>query len=134
MPSRIEIYFFTRGWRQVGCGSNAAKLAEAVKLSYFRGPDYFEVDADIVGSAVARRILSVVRSATSTLVLDLALVIEGVDGDELPERILGAVREAPAFIFLKARHTHKVVRFLSLKLSLSLLLSLLSLFICSFKT
>lgn len=90
IPRVVEGNWIVR--RAVGAGTNAAKLSEAVKLSYFQGPDYFEVDLDIVGSPLARRILSVVRSATSTLVLDLALVIEGVSPDELPERILGAVR------------------------------------------
>ncbi|KAJ8598974.1 hypothetical protein CTAYLR_009266 [Chrysophaeum taylorii] len=90
IPRVVEGNWIVR--RAVGSGTNAAKLAEAVKLSYFSGPDYFEVDLDIVGSPLARRILSVVRSATSTLVLDLAFVIEGVKPEELPERILGAVR------------------------------------------
>lgn len=90
IPRVVEGNWIVR--RAVGAGNNAAKLSEAVKLSYFQGPDYFEVDLDIVGSPLARRILSVVRSATSTLVLDLALVIEGVSPEELPERILGAVR------------------------------------------
>ena len=56
------------------------------------GVSSFEVDADIVGSAAARRILSVVKSATSELVLDLALVVEGATPEDLPEQVLGAVR------------------------------------------
>mmetsp|Transcript_8354 Transcript_8354/g.10207 ORF Transcript_8354/g.10207 Transcript_8354/m.10207 type:complete len:165 (-) Transcript_8354:100-594(-) len=78
--------------RAVGAGVHAAKLSEAVKLAYYSDPDYFEIDVDIVGSPLARRILSVVKSATSTLVMDLALVIEATDHAQLPERILGAVR------------------------------------------
>eukprot|EP00635_Sarcinochrysidales_sp_CCMP3193_P000575 CAMPEP_0118906414 /NCGR_PEP_ID=MMETSP1166-20130328/10138_1 /TAXON_ID=1104430 /ORGANISM="Chrysoreinhardia sp, Strain CCMP3193" /LENGTH=998 /DNA_ID=CAMNT_0006845723 /DNA_START=1 /DNA_END=2997 /DNA_ORIENTATION=- len=90
IPRVVEGNWIVR--RAVGGGNNAAKLAEGIKLTYFSGPDYFEVDVDIVGSPLARRILSVARSATSTLVLDLAFVIEGVERRELPERILGAVR------------------------------------------
>ena len=90
IPRVVEGNWLVR--RAVGGGHNAAKLAEALKLSYFSGPDYFEVDADIVGSAAARRILSVVKSATSELVLDLALVVEGATPEDLPEQVLGAVR------------------------------------------
>jgi len=90
IPRVVEGNWIVR--RAVGAGNNAAKLAEAIKLTYFSGPDYFEVDVDIVGSPFARRILSVARSATSSLVLDLAFVIEAVDRPELPERIFGAVR------------------------------------------
>mmetsp|Transcript_26848 Transcript_26848/g.81090 ORF Transcript_26848/g.81090 Transcript_26848/m.81090 type:complete len:157 (+) Transcript_26848:775-1245(+) len=90
IPRVVEGNWLVR--RAVGSGANAAKLSEALRLAYFSGPDYFEVVADIVGSAVARRILSVVRSGTSSLVLDLALVVEGVDEAELPERVLGAAR------------------------------------------
>ncbi|KAH8072655.1 DUF1336-containing protein [Aureococcus anophagefferens] len=90
IPRVVEGNWLVR--RAVGGGHNAAKLAEALKLSYFSGPDYFEVDADIVGSAAARRILSVVKSATSELVLDLALVVEGATPEDLPEHVLGAVR------------------------------------------
>jgi len=36
--------------RAVGGGGSAAKLAEALSLSFFKGDDYFEVDCDIVGS------------------------------------------------------------------------------------
>ncbi|KAH8080998.1 DUF1336-containing protein [Aureococcus anophagefferens] len=90
IPRVVEGNWLVR--RAVGGGHNAAKLAEALKLSYFSGPDYFEVDADIVGSGAARRILSVVKSATSELVLDLALVVEGATPEDLPEQVLGAVR------------------------------------------
>ena len=90
IPRVVEGNWLVR--RAVGGGHNAAKLAEALKLSYFSGPDYFEVDAYIVGSAAARRILSVVKSATSELVLDLALVVEGATPEDLPEQVLGAVR------------------------------------------
>ena len=78
--------------RAVGPGSKAAKLAETIELKYSKGNGYVEVSADLCGSATARRILSVVRSGTSGLVLDLALVVEGTTEAELPERVLGAAR------------------------------------------
>ena len=53
---------------------------------------YLEVDLDIVSSATARRILSIVKNYTRGLVLDLGFVIEGQQEDELPEQMLGAIR------------------------------------------
>ena len=79
--------------RAVGPGSKAAKLAETIELKYSKGNGYVEVSADLCGSATARRILSVVRSGTSGLVLDLAAGRRGHDGMELPEP--GAGRRLP---------------------------------------
>lgn len=66
--------------------------------------EYLELDLDIVSSAAGRRILSVCRSYTESLTLDLGFVIQGNSPDELPEQMLGAIRvhglnplEAPPF-------------------------------------
>ena len=81
IPRVVEGNWLVR--RAVGPGSKAAKLAETIELQYSRGAGYVEVSADLCGSATARRILSVVRSGTSGLVLDLALVVEGTTEAEL---------------------------------------------------
>mmetsp|Transcript_19871 Transcript_19871/g.68468 ORF Transcript_19871/g.68468 Transcript_19871/m.68468 type:complete len:634 (+) Transcript_19871:67-1968(+) len=48
IPRVVEGNWLVR--RAVGGGGSAAKLAEALSLSFFKGDDYFEVDCDIVGS------------------------------------------------------------------------------------
>jgi Protein ENHANCED DISEASE RESISTANCE 2, C-terminal len=53
---------------------------------------YFEADLDIVASSAARGILSVVRSYTQSLTLDLGFVIQGVQQDELPEQMMVGCR------------------------------------------
>ena len=53
---------------------------------------YLEVDIDIVSSATARGILSIVKHHTQSLVIDLGFVIEAQHNDELPEQMLCAVR------------------------------------------
>ena len=54
--------------------------------------EYLEMDLDIVASSVACRILSVAQRYTKALTLDLGFVIQGNKTDELPERMLVAMR------------------------------------------
>jgi hypothetical protein len=53
---------------------------------------YLEVDLDIAASGAARKILSVVRSATQSLTFDVGFVCEGKQADELPEQTMVACR------------------------------------------
>lgn len=53
---------------------------------------YLEADLDIVASSAARGILSVVRSHTQSLTLDLGFVVQANHEDELPEQMLVGVR------------------------------------------
>jgi len=53
---------------------------------------YLEADLDIVSSAAARSILSMVRSYTNVLTMDLGFVVQGNQEDELPEQMLCGTR------------------------------------------
>ena len=53
---------------------------------------YLEADLDIVASSAARGILSVARSYTNVLTLDLGFVVQGNSNDELPEQMLVGAR------------------------------------------
>lgn len=53
---------------------------------------YLEADLDIVSSSAARGILSMVRSYTNVLTMDLGFVIQGNQNDELPEQMLCGMR------------------------------------------
>jgi hypothetical protein len=53
---------------------------------------YLEADLDIVASSAARGILSMVRSYTQVLTLDLGFVVQGNKKDELPEQMLVGAR------------------------------------------
>lgn len=67
-----------------------------VVYSYEPGEDgkelYLEADLDIASSQAARGILSVVRSYTQILTLNLGFVVQGNKNDELPEQMLVGVR------------------------------------------
>jgi len=53
---------------------------------------YLEMDLDIVASSAARGILSMVRSYTNVLTIDLGFVVQGNHEDELPEQMLAGAR------------------------------------------
>jgi Protein ENHANCED DISEASE RESISTANCE 2, C-terminal len=53
---------------------------------------YLEADLDIVSSSAARGILSVARSHTNVLTLDLGFVVQANEVDELPEQMTFGVR------------------------------------------
>jgi predicted transcriptional regulator len=53
---------------------------------------YLEADLDIVSSSAARGILSVARSHTQVLTLDLGFVVQGNTPEELPEQMMVGVR------------------------------------------
>jgi hypothetical protein len=54
--------------------------------------EYLEADLDVVASAIARKICSVVTSYTQGVTIDLGFVVEGQQADELPEQMLLAAR------------------------------------------
>jgi hypothetical protein len=53
---------------------------------------YLEADLDIVSSSAARGVLSVVRSYTQELTLDLGFGVQGNSTDELPEQMMTGTR------------------------------------------
>lgn len=53
---------------------------------------YLEADLDIAASSAARGILSVTRTYTQVLTLNIGFVIEGTKQDELPEQMLVGAR------------------------------------------
>ncbi|KAL6629675.1 hypothetical protein ACP70R_029440 [Stipagrostis hirtigluma subsp. patula] len=75
-------------------GSTPCLLGKAVDCSYVRGPRYLEVDVDIGSSAVANGVLGLVFGVVTTLVVDMAFLIQANTYEELPEQVIGAARLA----------------------------------------
>jgi hypothetical protein len=79
-------------------GGKPAIVGTKMPLQYIYGPkvgnqaEYLEADLDVVASAVARKICSVVASYTQGVTIDLGFVVEGQKEDELPEQMLLASR------------------------------------------
>ncbi|XP_057746642.1 protein ENHANCED DISEASE RESISTANCE 2-like [Arachis stenosperma] len=88
IPSIVEGYWMVK--RAVG--TKACLLGKAVTCKYHRQDNFLEIDLDIGSSSVARRVIGLVMGYVTSLVVDLAILIEAKEEDELPEYILGAVR------------------------------------------
>ncbi|KAJ7299649.1 hypothetical protein O6H91_Y187500 [Diphasiastrum complanatum] len=73
---------------------SACLLGKALTCRYMKGQNYLEIDVDIGSSAVASYILHLALGSVGSLTLDMAFLIEARTDEELPERVLGAVRMA----------------------------------------
>ncbi|KAK7411623.1 hypothetical protein VNO78_03058 [Psophocarpus tetragonolobus] len=88
IPSIVEGYWMVK--RAVG--TKACLLGKAVTCKYFKQDNFFEIDVDIGSSSVARSVIGLVLGYVTSLVVDLAILIEAKEEGELPEYILGTVR------------------------------------------
>uniref|UniRef100_A0A7N0UZT0 Protein ENHANCED DISEASE RESISTANCE 2 C-terminal domain-containing protein n=1 Tax=Kalanchoe fedtschenkoi TaxID=63787 RepID=A0A7N0UZT0_KALFE len=73
-------------------GSTPCLLGKAVDCTYIRGPSYLEIDVNIGSSRVANGVLGLVTGAITSAVVDMAFLLQGDAPEELPERLIGAVR------------------------------------------
>ena len=78
--------------RAIGPGNAPAVIGKALPVQYHSTDKYFEVDLVVMASSVARGILSIVKSHTKNIVIDLAFIIEGTEAEQLPENVLAAFR------------------------------------------
>jgi hypothetical protein len=90
---------------QLAIGSKPVLTGTKVAQQYFRGSRYLEVDIDIGSSVVASNVLALVNSSSAALVLDIGITIQGNAEDELPERMLCAVRWHGVHIATAPRQT-----------------------------
>lgn len=73
-------------------GSTPCILGKAVDCNYYRGKRYLEVDVDIGSSTVANGVLGLVFGVVTSLVVDIAFLVQANSIEELPERLIGTVR------------------------------------------
>ncbi|XP_027356153.1 protein ENHANCED DISEASE RESISTANCE 2-like [Abrus precatorius] len=71
---------------------SACLLGKALTCNYHRGPNYFEIDVDIGSSAIANAILRLALGYVTSVSIDMGFVVEAQTEEELPERLIGAVR------------------------------------------
>ncbi|CAL1385212.1 unnamed protein product [Linum trigynum] len=71
---------------------SACLLGKALTCNYHRGPNYLEIDVDIASSAIATAILHLALGCVTSVTIDMGFLVEAQEEEELPERLIGAVR------------------------------------------
>eukprot|EP00854_Cymbomonas_tetramitiformis_P004341 gene4341-5339_t len=75
-----------------GVGSVPVLLGRKLKCNYVKGDNYFEIDVNTSTSNVAASIVNLALGHVKNLVLDMAILFEGISEETLPEQPLGTVR------------------------------------------
>lgn len=70
----------------------ACLLGKALRCNYIKGSNYLEIDVDIGSSALASAILHLALGYVNSVTVDMGFLVESQAEEELPERLLGAVR------------------------------------------
>ncbi|KAL3747914.1 hypothetical protein ACJRO7_016693 [Eucalyptus globulus] len=71
---------------------SACLLGKALTCNYYRGDNYFEIDVDIASSKIASAILHLALGYVTSVTIDMGFVVEAQAEEELPEKLIGAVR------------------------------------------
>ncbi|KAF9662020.1 hypothetical protein SADUNF_Sadunf18G0009700 [Salix dunnii] len=71
---------------------SACLLGKALNIHYHRGRNYFEIDVDVGSSKIAAAILHLALGYTANVTIDMGFVVEAQTDEELPERLIGAIR------------------------------------------
>lgn len=71
---------------------SACLLGKALTCHYHRGSNYLEIDVDIGSSAIANAILRLALGYVTSVTIDMGFVVEAQTEEELPEKLIGAVR------------------------------------------
>eukprot|EP00897_Mesotaenium_endlicherianum_P005327 jgi/Mesen1/4822/ME000243S03996 len=73
-------------------GSRPVPLGQIMAVKYHTGTNYTEVDVNMGSSSVVRGVMGLVFGYITMLVVDMAFLIKADSEEELPERLIGAVR------------------------------------------
>ncbi|KAF2287296.1 hypothetical protein GH714_039565 [Hevea brasiliensis] len=71
---------------------SACLLGKALTCNYHRGANYLEIDVDIGSSKIATTILHIALGYVTSVTIDMGFVVEAQAEDELPEKLIGAIR------------------------------------------
>ncbi|ONK66351.1 uncharacterized protein A4U43_C06F6830 [Asparagus officinalis] len=70
------------------------RLFHCTIFGHIFGENYLEIDVDIESSAIANVVLHLALGYVTVVMIDMRFVVEAQEEEELPERLIGAVRIA----------------------------------------
>ncbi|GLJ12409.1 hypothetical protein SUGI_0190370 [Cryptomeria japonica] len=74
-------------------GNHAAcLLGKALTCRYLKGQNYLEIDVDVGSSALANAVVHLALGYVNSVSVDMAFIVEAQAEEELPEKLIGAVR------------------------------------------
>lgn len=73
-------------------GKRPLIVAKALAVNYYSRPNYMEIVADTSTDPIGSKVTGLCRQHIWSIVVDIAILLEGKDADELPEAIFGAAR------------------------------------------
>ncbi|KAK3273756.1 hypothetical protein CYMTET_18016 [Cymbomonas tetramitiformis] len=89
-----------------GVGSVPVLLGRKLKCNYVKGDNYFEIDVNTSTSNVAASIVNLALGHVKNLVLDMAILFEGISEETLPEQPLGTEFEYDIEHRARSSHTN----------------------------
>ncbi|KAG6399432.1 hypothetical protein SASPL_140913 [Salvia splendens] len=92
-PSLVNFILVWKLYRALGsCGRVSEALLVYWENQLIAPISVAPIDVDISSSTVANGVLGLVNGVITTLVVDMAFIVQGNTPEELPERLIGAVR------------------------------------------
>ena len=76
-------------WIKSLVGRKPALIGKKLDVAHHRGANYLEIDLDIGSSTIAQGIVGRILPVATGIAADIAFVVQGEAGGELPECILG---------------------------------------------
>jgi len=73
-------------------GERPVLVCKQLKTSFYRGPNYLEIDVDVSSSKIAAMLNSTIFAKSGALVHEYCWLLQADRQDELPERILASLR------------------------------------------
>ncbi|KAK9698191.1 hypothetical protein RND81_08G087800 [Saponaria officinalis] len=71
---------------------SACLLGKALTCRYHRGPNYLEIDVDLSSSKIAGAMVHLALGYVTAVSIDMGFLVEAQSEEELPEKLIGAVR------------------------------------------
>lgn len=92
IPSiKVAPWLVQTGIKTLG-GEKPTMLCKKLRSEFYAQSNYLEVDIDVGSNPIANSVTGLVLPSLTNLVIEHGFLLEGTKEEELPERLLGAIR------------------------------------------